>query len=187
MPETEAGLDVVNVGFMDGVRRHLFVKFNQTDTNEGPFWDVWERPEMSKEDQAQVNELLGDGNATVTVGMDMKTSGDYGNAAGCTVYVKLTCNQDDDSLDRANEIATDLAAKFMDEGHAKACKLLNSARGLPDPSDKSGSEPRKKVEVVKDYVTASAKAKTPAKKGPIAKKTGSNKGLTAKKPNFRRT
>lgn len=82
-----------------------------------------------------IEDLLGDGNATVTVGLDVKQSVDYGNAAGCSVFIKLTCNQDEETIEKTHAIACRLAEKYVDEGQAKAAKILNRARGYEDEDD----------------------------------------------------
>lgn len=159
MADTE-GLDVVDVESMDGVRQHMYVDFQRLRDEEGHFWEEWRKPPMTKAQRQKMEELLGDGMASVTVGTDVKASVDFGNGAGCSVYVKLTCNQDADSIMAAHAMAEEYAVQFMDEGHVKACRILNNARGLPNPGDLENLAPEERL-TTKARAGAPSKAKSP--------------------------
>lgn len=71
-------------------------------------------------------EVVGDGQASVTVGTDMGLK-DFGNGATATVFVKLTCGQDQQSLNRAAELATGLAIHYADQARSMAETRLQQA------------------------------------------------------------
>lgn len=56
--------------------------------------------------------LVGDGLARVGVSLGIKDS-DYGNGFEAFCSVQLTCNQDEDSVRAAQEIAVDLVERKM--------------------------------------------------------------------------
>lgn len=78
-------------------------------------------PEETMDD---LEELLGDGRATVTVGKDLKVSDNF-ETAGSSCYVKLTCNQDLDTVLKAREIGQALALGFAEQGYEMARFTLN--------------------------------------------------------------
>lgn len=75
--------------------------------------------------------LLGDGNARVTVSMEMRDT-DYGTGFGTHVSVALTCDQEESSVREAASIATGLAEEFVEEA-------FDTARELFDQTPTKGS------------------------------------------------
>lgn len=67
----------------------------------------------------EIKQLLGDGNAKVTVGADFGIS-DYGTGAKASAFVSLTCNQDTQTIERAAQIAGDLARDIAQEQRQRA-------------------------------------------------------------------
>jgi predicted RNA-binding Zn-ribbon protein involved in translation (DUF1610 family) len=66
-----------------------------------------------------IKQLIGDGNARVTVSADFGIK-DYGTGASAMASVSLTCNQDQQTIERAARIAGDLARDFAQEQRARA-------------------------------------------------------------------
>jgi hypothetical protein len=196
MPE-EPVLEYTDLENLDGVRQHVYVDFEQLP-GEPRFWEEWERPDMPEDIREMAEEILGDGGATITVGMDVKTSRDFGNAAGCMVYVKLTCNQDEDTIGTAHSIASNLALRYVEEGQKRAQHVLDQATGLVrrEPDDEEVVTKAAPAKAKKKPTGASAgprkKSKAPAPKTkPGAKRVGktapTSKKRGAKKPSYRRT
>lgn len=125
-----ADLDVVDLSAMDHVRQIAYVNIGRK-----VHWRIEREVRVPMSTVNKMQEILGDGNATVTVGLDVKQSVDYGNSAGCSVFVKLTCNQDEDSIEKAHNIATELAKKWVDDGQSEAAVILNRARGFEDEEE----------------------------------------------------
>ena len=63
---------------------------------------------------AKIEELLGDGQARVTAGIDMGVK-DFGNGYGVHVSVSFNCNQDEKSVQRAGALAKDIAQEMVTE------------------------------------------------------------------------
>lgn len=192
-------LDVVDVEGTDGIRVSMRVRHDQHHRLEKPFWQKEVRLPVPDEVRDRFNECLGDANATVTVGLDMKTVEGF-DSAGASVYVKLTCNQDEASIRKTHALAQELAAKFVDDGHAEACTLMNQARGLPNPAGtppKQGGPAKAKTTAptapaAKEFAVATTGKKIPMKgTPPAAKETAAPapkpKTTGTKKPNFRRS
>ena len=59
-----------------------------------------------------VSELIGDGNARVTVSMDLKDS-DFGSGFSGFVSVSLACNQDDETIEEAASIAQEMVTEYV--------------------------------------------------------------------------
>ena len=55
--------------------------------------------------------VVGNGLAKVTVSADMSIK-DFGTGASAMVAITLTCNQDEETIDRAVVLAADLARNF---------------------------------------------------------------------------
>jgi hypothetical protein len=71
----------------------------------------------------KIEDLIGDGSASITVGVDLKRSQDY-RTAGCFVSVKLTCGQDKDTLIKAQSVARNMAISFAQSGFEDASVAL---------------------------------------------------------------
>lgn len=68
-------------------------------------------------------ELIGNGDAKVSVSLNMKDSS-YGTGFGAHVTVTLTCNQDEESLVAARALAGGLAQEFLEASFEEAHELL---------------------------------------------------------------
>lgn len=68
--------------------------------------------------------LVGDAKARVTVAADMAIK-NYGTGAGAMVSVSLSCNQDEDTIDKAIQMAGQLARSYAVEQRAVAEEELN--------------------------------------------------------------
>jgi hypothetical protein len=83
-----------------------------------------------------LEKLIGDGNATITVGKEIKVSEDY-KTAGSSAYIKLTCNQDIKTILEAREIANTLVLAFAQQGYEQAQytldRLLGKDTNPPEP------------------------------------------------------
>lgn len=77
----------------------------------------------------ELEALLGDGQATVTVGKDIKMSENY-KTAGSSCFVKLTCNQDINTVLKTREIATTLALAFVEQGFEQSQYVLQRLCGI---------------------------------------------------------
>lgn len=63
--------------------------------------------------------LIGDGKARITVSSDMAIK-NFGTGAGAMVSVSLCCNQDEDTIDKAIQMAGQLARSYAMEQRAVA-------------------------------------------------------------------
>jgi hypothetical protein len=72
----------------------------------------------------ELRSLVGDGNAKISVGMDLKES-DFGTGFSVFVNVTLTCNQDMETLWLAHGLAEKLATELCSESYAAAKKVFN--------------------------------------------------------------
>lgn len=84
-----------------------------------------------------LEELLGDGNATLTIGKEIKASEDF-KTAGSFCSIRLTCNQDVDTIVKARAIGAELALGFAEHGYLEAEAALMRVTGHPDAK---GPEP----------------------------------------------
>lgn len=183
MEKTEGGLDVYDVGGLNKVSVRMTVFF---EDREKPIWARQDSPEIPEEYVAKLEELVGDGNATVTVGLDVKTSVDFGNSAGCSVFVKLTCGQDESSVSETAAVAQSLAVQYLEPGWEEAALVLRRCRGQDE------EEEPPEIEVVQEHKVAPASAKKVIKKAPDKAKPGDGKrklkiaGSGVGKPSFRK-
>jgi hypothetical protein len=109
----------------------------------------------------KVEELLGDGNASITVSSELKNS-DYGNAYGTFVSVKLTCNQDLDSIAAARDVAQQLAGESCEAGFEIMRDRFEFVMGKSEGPPKESKAPKKATDKV--LAPAAKKKKAPAKK-----------------------
>jgi hypothetical protein len=72
----------------------------------------------------ELRALVGDGNAKIVVGMDLKES-DYGTGFSAFVSVTLTCNQDMETIWLAHGLAEKLASELCSESYVAAKKVFN--------------------------------------------------------------
>jgi DNA-binding protein YbaB len=72
-------------------------------------------------------ELLGDAAARVSVTMDM-SSKSYGNGASAMVTVSLSCNQDDETIGEAFEVARTVLEDFVPAAYEDACDYYEKNR-----------------------------------------------------------
>lgn len=70
-------------------------------------------------------QVVGNGLARITVGADMSVK-DYGTGASAMVSISLACNQDGKTIDKAVELAGELARNYAKEQRALAEKELES-------------------------------------------------------------
>lgn len=142
--------------------------------SEGPLWSDTKYFPIPEDIMEEIQDLLGDGNASVTVGNDVAVS-DYGNKAGCSVFVKLTCNQDEESIERTRQVGQRLALRFAEDGLARAEQVLNKFLGKP-------------TKEIEEQSFVDSTVKKTAAKGKVPKKIGTTKTLLKgkKTPSFRR-
>lgn len=114
-----------DVSAMDRVRVNAAVS-----DSKGALWSNTTYFSIPEDIMEDLQDLLGDGNASVTVGNNVAVS-DYGNKAECSVFVKLTCAQDLGSVERTREIGQALALRFVEDGLAQAEQILNKFLGKP--------------------------------------------------------
>lgn len=86
---------------------------------------------MSQQQQDAYKSIIGDGNAKVQVGRDLSEK-DFGNGGGVFVNVTLTCDQSQDGINRATQLAYDLANGAAWYYHGQVRQDLVS-RGLLKP------------------------------------------------------
>lgn len=86
----------------------------------------------------EIKQLIGDGQAKVTVGADFGIS-DYGTGAKASAFVTLTCNQDTATIERAATIAGDLARDIAQEQRQRA---ENELQGILNSRQASTQGPR---------------------------------------------
>ncbi len=75
----------------------------------------------------QLNRFLGDGKSEVVVGLDMAEK-DFGQGGGVFVSVKLTCHQDDQTIDYMARAAAGIAQKHLTEQFNIHKQLLQNYR-----------------------------------------------------------
>lgn len=163
----DLAIEVVDLGHQNRVRGEEKVVY------EGE--DYWTRPfdePIPEEHMKELDELIGDGLASVTTGHDLTRSEDFGNKAGCFVSVRLTCNQDNESVARALEISEQIAIEAAANGQKRAQGVLDDLRG------KAPEEP---VRIVDESRVRRKKA---SKKKTGTKKTGRKKAPSNKTSTF---
>jgi hypothetical protein len=132
MSEEGLGVEVLDVAGTDGI---FFCAEVFLDGDAKPLWQKIERSRIPEDWMDKLEEIVGDGNAAVTVGMDMKSSENF-NTAGCSVFVKLTCGQTLDQVNAARDAAHKMALSFVYEGYEHAKFVLDQARGIErDPPE----------------------------------------------------
>ena len=102
------------------------------------------RFEIPEDYMDRLEKLLGDGRASVTFGLDAKTS-DYGNSAGCSVFIKLTCDQSWEKVNETRLVAQELAELFVKEGQQRAQRILDQALGKETPAPEAIAPPPKET------------------------------------------
>lgn len=85
---------------------------------------------IPEETMDELQKLIGDGNATVTVGAEIKVAEDF-KTAGSTAWVKLTCNQDLKTVLETREIATTLTRAFAQQGYEQIRHVVDKTYGRP--------------------------------------------------------
>lgn len=85
---------------------------------------------LPEEYMDKYKKLLGDGAAKVTVSADMALK-EFGSGAGAMVSVSLSCNQDQESIESAVDMAGQLARSYCVEQHKLAEKDLQESRQSP--------------------------------------------------------
>jgi hypothetical protein len=119
-------LEVVDVSLLDRVL--VIASAYQGDYALEDYYETFTIPEEYMDELAAI---IGDGNASMSVGDEMKVS-DFGNAAGCFVNVKLTCGQTEEEIHAAHALAQKLAKKFCLKGFNEMSGLLAQALGKTD-------------------------------------------------------
>lgn len=150
------------------------------------------RPSIPEDYMDRLENLLGDGRATVTLGLEAKTNEDFGNSAGCTVFIKLTCDQSEDKVNETRLIAQELAEGFVEEGQQRAKRILDQARGIevePAPPPVEAKKPATSKPLLKR--TLPKKAQGPEEKDPEPRSQeaispGKKRVQLKGKPSFRR-
>jgi len=71
-----------------------------------------------------LREVVGDGGAKVSVGLDMGDK-DFGNGYGASVMVTLTCDQSADGVNEAIEVATLVAKEGLEKNFDRASDLYD--------------------------------------------------------------
>ncbi len=71
--------------------------------------------------------LVGDGLARITVSADMALK-EFGSGAGAMVSVSLTCNQDQDTIEKTIDLAGTIARQYAVEQHKLAEEELKASR-----------------------------------------------------------
>ncbi len=79
--------------------------------------------------------IVGDGKAKVTCSFELSDK-DYGNGFSAHVAVTLTCNQEEEDVDRAADLASALACKFSSEMIETAEAVYKATLGDRDNSDR---------------------------------------------------
>lgn len=76
----------------------------------------------------QIQQLVGDGKARVTVSADFGVK-EFGTGASAMCSVSLTCNQDLQTIEQAAKLAGDLARDIAQEQRARADMELQAVMG----------------------------------------------------------
>lgn len=171
-----ANLAVYNPEQPQGIK---VVQWFKRQGEESP-WRLEQWIDIPEEYMDRLEEITGDGKASLTLGMEMKTTLDY-NTAGSTCYVKLTCGQSEELLDAAADLANELAEKYVAQGHRTACDLLNRTLGLAPQEPPSA---KREHVVAKPRKANILKAKKPKAQQKTPLKVGGPKGKG--RPTFRR-
>jgi hypothetical protein len=175
MQAVPGGANYWDLGLLEGHARIIYFAENRDGEREEKSVVL----PLPEETMDELEELLGDGRATLTVGKDLKTSEDF-ETAGSSCFLKLTVGQDLDSVLRAREIGTTLALAFAEQGYEQARYTLNRLCGrdvkAPPPLEITGGHTKEKKE---------KKGKTSGEPGrKQMRRPGALKGKN--KPNFRR-
>jgi hypothetical protein len=119
----------LDISGTEGIRLNVRVKLEGQEVLNEPT-----RPPIPEEYMDRLRSIVGDGNATVTVGLDAKT-GEYSNSAGASAFVKLTCGQNEESVEAARQLAEEIAVRAVESGKRRADIILAGAMGQPVPED----------------------------------------------------
>lgn len=171
MQAVPGGANYWDLGLQEGhVRLWLY-----SETPSGDVEETTVTPPLPEDIMDELEELLGDGQATVTIGKDIKTSQNF-ETAGSSCFIKLTCNQDLKTVLKTREIAQSLAIGFAEQGYEQARYALDRMMGrdVPEPAP---------LEVVSD----APKAQVPAaetKNKAAPRKT--KRPVLRNKPSFKR-
>lgn len=131
----------VDTHWEDLVRVHARATIN----NETVWEDLRSFPVM-EESMAKVQDLIGDGQARYSFGVELALS-DFGNKASCHVNVTLTCDQSEEGVTAAGEEAKRIALKHVALGREAAEQMLLEAI---ERLEQGNSKPKKPQEVVDD-------------------------------------
>lgn len=82
---------------------------------------------MADQQAFQLSKFIGDGKSEVVVGLDMAEK-DFGQGGGVFVSVKLTCHQDDQTIDYMAKAAANIAQKHLVEQFNIHKQLLQNYR-----------------------------------------------------------
>lgn len=178
----------IDNGGLDGITTTLEVVLDKL-----PLKSECKRFRIPEDYMDRLEKLLGDGRATVTFGLEVKTNEDFGNSAGASVFVKLTCDQSEAMVNETRAVAQELAELYVEEGQARAKRILDGARGITtgdappeEPVETKPAPASSKPKVVPKKAEPSAPdtETDPEPRAQAAKPAGAR--IKLKKPNFRR-
>lgn len=180
MQAVPGGANYWDLGLLEGHARLSYFAFDENGEGE----EVVVNLPLPEETMDELEELVGDGNATLTVGKDLKVSEDY-KTAGSSCFLKLTCNQDLETVLKTREIGTTLALAFAEQGFEQAQYVMDKMCGRdvqpPPPLEVTSSTSKKKK-------AAKAKSKDvdPEPNRKQTPKAGTKRPVLKNKPSFRR-
>lgn len=172
MQSVPGGADYWDLGLQEGYARLFFF----AETPDGEYEEEVVDLPLPEETMDDLESLLGDGQATITVGKEMKTSQDF-ETAGSSCYLKLTCNQDIQSVLAAREVATALALGFAEQGYEQARAALDRMLGRDAPAPPP---------VVIETTAAKEQDPEPGRKQASPRKKGTKRPVLKNRPAFRR-
>ena len=140
------------------------------DENGVEVFNQRKRIPLPEEIMDDLERLLGDANAKITVGQELKASENY-RTAGASAFVTLTCNQDVESVMKAREEAQKIALAFADHRLQHGLSIIDEMAG------KEPNPPPPLVIVSKTTVSLDTPEteEAPKRKGPKVRSKGKNK------------
>ncbi len=104
------------------------VSISQQITRDGVVDSVEGEPDHISEDYMdRAKKILGDGNARVSVSMDIATK-DFGNGNGTMVNVSVNCNQDEDSILKAFQLCKELSQEYAVDSFQEGQEIFDELK-----------------------------------------------------------
>lgn len=169
-PRYERAMEETSV--FDVSMQEKYWRRKYVEDQEGPLygesWGGFPADILPEDIMGKIQEHLGDGNATVSVGADLADSIEYGNKAGAFFSVTVKCNNDESDIGEVHDHLSEYVRYTIEADLEEVKKIRNASMGIaPAPVN-----------------SAPAGKKVPPTTARPNKKSAAPKGV--KRPNLRR-